>query len=289
MNKKAEKIMGMTFFGPALVLLTLFLFIPMILTLVFSFTDFFTLDPQSTKFVGLENYVRLFKDELFGKAFLNTIKFAIIVVPLQMGGALLLALGINKVTHCKKYFKVAFFIPVVMSLAVVSTLWMQLYSPDGLINTILNNLGIASQPFIHSKEQALASSSMMSIWQGMGYQMIIFLGALQAISPSLYEAAEIDSASPWKTFVNVTLPELKPITVYVLLTITIGAFKLVVQPMVMTGGGPAFSTYSMVYDIYETGTVNWDMGYASAMSIIFAILVIILASIQNWLTNRKED
>ncbi|MGM9978603.1 MAG: carbohydrate ABC transporter permease [Clostridium sp.] len=289
MNKKAEKIMGMTFFGPALVLLTLFLFIPMILTLVFSFTDFFTLDPQATKFIGFENYTRLFKDELFGKAFLNTIKFAIIVVPLQMGGALLLAMGINKVTHCKKYFKVAFFIPVVMSLAVVSTLWMQLYSPDGLINTILNNLGIASQPFIHSKEQALASISIMSIWQGMGYQMIIFLGALQAISPSLYEAAEIDSASPWKTFVNVTLPELKPITVYVLLTITIGAFKLVVQPMVMTGGGPAFSTYSMVYDIYETGTVNWDMGYASAMSIIFAILVIILASIQNWLTNRKED
>ena len=281
MNKKAEKIMGTAFFGPALVLLTLFLFIPIILTLVFSFTDFFTLDPQATKFVGLENYTRLFKDELFGKAFLNTIKFAIIVVPLQMGGALLLAMGINKVTHCKKYFKVAFFIPVVMSLAVVSTLWMQLYNPDGLINTILNNLGIASQPFIHSKEQALQSISIMSIWQGMGYQMIIFLGALQAISPSLYEAAEIDSASSWKTFVNVTLPELKPIT--------IGAFKLVVQPMVMTGGGPAFSTYSMVYYIYETGTVNWDMGYASAMSIIFAILVIALAGIQNWLTNRKED
>ena len=289
MNKKAEKIMGTAFFGPALVLLTLFLFIPIILTLVFSFTDFFTLDPQATKFVGLENYTRLFKDELFGKAFLNTIKFAIIVVPLQMGGALLLAMGINKVTHCKKYFKVAFFIPVVMSLAVVSTLWMQLYNPDGLINTILNNLGIASQPFIHSKEQALQSISIMSIWQGMGYQMIIFLGALQAISPSLYEAAEIDSASSWKTFVNVTLPELKPITVYVLLTITIGAFKLVVQPMVMTGGGPAFSTYSMVYYIYETGTVNWDMGYASAMSIIFAILVIALAGIQNWLTNRTED
>ena len=204
MNKKAEKIMGTAFFGPALVLLTLFLFIPIILTLVFSFTDFFTLDPQATKFVGLENYTRLFKDELFGKAFLNTIKFAIIVVPLQMGGALLLAMGINKVTHCKKYFKVAFFIPVVMSLAVVSTLWMQLYNPDGLINTILNNLGIASQPFIHSKEQALQSISIMSIWQGMGYQMIIFLGALQAISPSLYEAAEIDSASSWKTFVNVT-------------------------------------------------------------------------------------
>ena len=288
MNKKAEKIMGTAFFGPALVLLTLFLFIPIILTLVFSFTDFFTLDPQATKFVGLENYTRLFKDELFGKAFLNTIKFAIIVVPLQMGGALLLAMGINKVTHCKKYFKVAFFIPVVMSLAVVSTLWMQLYNPDGLINTILNNLGIASQPFIHSKEQALQSISIMSIWQGMGYQMIIFLGALQAISPSLYEAAEIDSASSWKTFVNVTLPELKPITVYVLLTITIGAFKLVVQPMVMTGGGPSHSTYTMVYDIYETGTVNWEIGLASTMAIVFAFFVMILTVIQTILTRDKE-
>ena len=267
MNNKKEKIMGMAFFGPALVLLTVFLFIPMILTLVFSFTDFFTLNPS----------------------FLNTLKFVVIVVPLQLGGALLLALGINKVTYCKKYFKVAFFIPVVMSLAVVSTLWMQLYNPEGLLNTILNSFGIASQPFIYGKEQALEAISIMSIWQGMGYQMIIFLGGLQAISPSLYEAAEIDSASEWKKFLNVTLPELKPITIYILLTITIGAFKLIVQPMVMTGGGPAFSTYSLVYYIYDTGTVNWDMGYASAMAIIFAILVITLAGIQNYVTNRKED
>ena len=289
MNSKREKIMGMAFFGPALILLTIFLFIPMILTLVFSFTDFFTLNPSDTSFVGFDNYLRLFKDELFGKAFLNTVKFAVIVVPLQLGGALLLALGINKVTYCKKYFNVAFFIPVVMSLAVVSTLWMQLYNPEGLLNTILNNFGIASQPFIYGKEQALEAISIMSIWQGMGYQMIIFLGGLQAISPSLYEAAEIDSASEWKKFTNVTLPELKPITIYILLTITIGAFKLIVQPMVMTGGGPAFSTYSLVYYIYDTGTVNWDMGYASAMAIIFAILVITLAGIQNYITNKKED
>ena len=236
MNKIREKIMGMAFFGPALVLLTLFLFIPMILTLIFSFTDFFTLNPSATKFVGLRNYTRLFNDELFGKAFFNTIKFALVVVPLQMGGALLLALGINKVTHCKKYFKIAFFIPVVMSLAVVSTLWMQIYSPEGILNNMLNAIGISSQPFIFSKDQALNSISALSIWQGMGYQMIIFLGGLQAISPSLYEAAEIDNASGWGKFWNVTVPELKPISIYILLTITIGAFKLLVQPMVMTGG-----------------------------------------------------
>lgn len=288
MNKKKEKIMGMSFFGPALVLLTVFLFIPMILTLVFSFTDFFTLNPSETKFIGLGNYKRLLNDELFIKAFFNTMKFALIVVPLQMGGALLLALGINKVTHCKKYFKIAFFIPVVMSLAVVSTLWMQIYSPEGILNNILNSIGISSQPFIYSKDQALNSISALSIWQGMGYQMIIFLGGLQAISPSLYEAAEIDNASSWNKFWNVTVPELKPISIYILLTITIGAFKLLVQPMIMTGGGPAFSTYSLVYYIYDTGTVNWDMGYSSAMSIIFSLIVIILAGIQYKITNKKE-
>lgn len=289
MNKTREKILGMTFFGPALVLLTIFLFIPMILTLVFSFTDFFTLNPSATKFVGLQNYTRLFNDELFGKALFNTIKFAIVVVPLQMGGALLLALAINKVTYCKKYFKIAFFIPVVMSLAVVSTLWMQIYSPEGILNNILNAIGISSQPFIYSKEQALNSISALSIWQGMGYQMIIFLGGLQAISPSLYEAAEIDNASEWSKFWNVTVPELKPISIYILLTITIGAFKLLVQPMVMTGGGPAFSTYSLVYYIYDTGTVNWEMGYSSAMAMIFAAIVITLAGIQYKITNKKED
>ena len=289
MNKTREKILGMAFFGPALVLLTIFLFIPMILTLIFSFTDFFTLNPSATKFVGLENYTRLFNDELFGKAFFNTMKFAIVVVPLQMGGALLLALGINKVTRCKKYFKIAFFIPVVMSLAVVSTLWMQIYSPEGILNNMLNAIGISSQPFIYSKEQALNSISALSIWQGMGYQMIIFLGGLQAISPSLYEAAEIDNASEWGKFWNVTVPELKPISVYILLMITIGAFKLIVQPMVMTGGGPAFSTYSLVYYIYDTGTVNWDMGYSSAMAMVFAVIVIILAGIQYKITNKKED
>ena len=108
--KKKESILGMAFFGPALVLLTLFLFLPMVLTLVFSFTDYFALNPDMTHFVGLENYINIFKDELFVKSFFNTVKFVLIIVPCQCIGALVLALAINKVTHCKKYFKVAFFI-----------------------------------------------------------------------------------------------------------------------------------------------------------------------------------
>ena len=299
--KRKNSIMGMAFFGP---------------------TDYFALNPELTHFVGLENYINIFKDELFVQSFLNTVKFVIIIVPLQCGGALLLALAINKcahckkyfkvaffvpvvmslavvsTAHCKKYFKVAFFVPVVMSLAVVSTLWMQIYSPEGILNTLLANVGIDTQPFIHSADQALPSIAIMSVWQGVGYQMIIFLGGLQNINPALYEAAEMDHASGWQKFKDITLPELKPLCIFVFITVTIGAFRMLVQPMVMTGGGPDHSTYTIVYDIYETGTVNWEMGLASTMAIVFTlastmaivftIFVVILTIIQNTLTKDKE-
>lgn len=281
--------MGMAFFGPALVLLTLFLFLPLLLTLGFSFTDYFALNPDLTHFVGLENYFEIFKDELFVAAFFNTVKFVIIIVPLQCGGALLLALAINKAAHCKKYFKVAFFIPVVMSLAVVSTLWIQIYSPEGILNTMLSNFGIDTQAFIYSADQALPSIAIMSVWQGVGYQMIIFLGGLQNINPALYEAAEMDHATEWQKFRDITLPELKPLCVFVFITVTIGAFRMLVQPMVMTGGGPNHSTYTIVYNIYETGTVNWEMGLASTMAIVFTIFVVVLTIIQNVLTKDKEE
>jgi fructooligosaccharide transport system permease protein len=287
MKKRSSTLLGMAFFGPALVLLTIFLFVPMALTLAFSFTDYFALNPDLTHFVGLENYIKIFKDDLFVRSFVNTVCFVLIILPCQGIGALGLALLINKVTHCKKYFKVAFFVPVVMSLAVVSTLWMQIYSPEGILNTLLGNMGISAQPFIHSAKQALPSIAIMSVWQGVGYQMIIFLGGLQAINPGLYEAAEMDHASEWQKFKDITLPELKPLCVFVFITVTIGAFRMIVQPMVMTGGGPSHSTYTMVYNIYETGTVNWEIGLASTMAIVFAIFVMALTIIQSILTRDR--
>ncbi len=288
MKIKSNSILGMAFFGPALVLLTLFLFIPMILTLIFGFTDYFALNPKLAHFVGWENFKAIFGDELFLAAFVNTVKFVVIIVPLQTLGALGLALLINRVTVCKKYFKVAFFIPVVMSLAVVSNLWIQIYSPEGILNTILSNFGIEAQPFIYGANQALPSIALMSVWQGVGYQMIIFLGGLQAINPALYEAAEMDHASAWKRFKDITLPELKPLCVFVFITVTIGAFRMIVQPMVMTGGGPSHSTYTIVYDIYETGTVNWEIGLSSAMAIVFTVFVVILTIIQTVFTRDRE-
>ena len=122
----------------------------------------------------------------------------------------------------------------------------------------------------------------------LGTLMLIFLGGLQQINPALYEAAEMDHASSWQKFKDITLPELKPLCIFVLITITIGAFRMLVQPMVMTGGGPSHSTYTMVYDIYETGTVNWEIGLASTMAIVFAFFVMILTVIQTILTKDKE-
>lgn len=287
--RKKNSIMGMAFFAPALILLTLFLFLPMLMTFGFSFTDYFALSPELTHFVGLENYLNCFKDELFVKSFLNTVKFVLIIVPLQCGGALLLAIAIQHTAHCQKYFKVAFFVPVVMSLAVVSTLWIQIYNPEGILNTILAHFGIEAQPFIYSAKQALPSVAFMSVWQGVGYQMLILFGGLQNINPALYEAAELDHATSWQKFKDVTLPELKPLCVLIFITVTIGAFRMLVQPMVMTGGGPDHSTYTIVYDIYQTGTVNWEMGLASTMAIIFTVFVVILTIIQNILTKDKED
>lgn len=183
-------------------------------------------------------------------------KFVLIIVPCQCGGALLLALAINKVTYCKKYFKVAFFVTVVMSLAVVSTLWIDIYSPEGILNTMLAQFGIDAQPFIYSAKQALPSIAIMSVWQ---------------------------------KFKDITFPELKPLCVFVFITVTIGAFRMLVQPMVMTGGGPDHSTYTLVYDIYETGTMNWEMGLASTMAVVFTVFVVILTIIQNILTKGKEE
>lgn len=289
MKTKTQSLMGMAFFGPALVLLCIFLFLPMILTLAFSFTDFFALNPSLTHFTGLENYFEVFADPDFRLAFFNTVKFVLLIVPLQCGGALGLAMLINKVAYCKKYFKVAFFIPVVMSLAVVSNLWIQIFSPEGILNAILGFFHIPAQPFIHSASQALPSIAFMSVWQGMGYQMIIFLGALQGINPALYEAAELDHVSAWQKFRDITLPEIKPICIFVLITVTIGAFRMLVQPMIMTGGGPSMSTYTVVYDIYQTGTVNWEIGLASTMAIVFAFFVMILTAIQNKVTADRDE
>lgn len=288
MNKRQA--IGVAFAAPAVLLLVSFIIVPFAQTIYYSFTDYYMLTPDSKVFVELSNYFKIFADPTFIKAIKNTTFFTIFVVPLQMGLAFLFAVLINAVSEKNKlkgYYKVAFFAPTVMSLTVISLLWTILLSDNGLMNQILLTFGLSRQPFLSSPDQAMGVIIGISAWQGMGYQMIIFLAGLQGIPKSQYEAAELDNANAWNKFLNVTLPGIRPIMILVFLTITIGATKLLIQPMVMTGGGPAQSTYSIVYYIFDVANNFRQVGIASAMSVIFTIIVIILSVIQQKVTGDE--
>ncbi|PYZ93460.1 ABC transporter permease [Salipaludibacillus keqinensis] len=276
-----EALTGYLFLAPALLLLGIFLLYPMGTAFYYSLTDFYILRPNEKNFIGFENFQMIFGDAEFRQAFSNTLYFAFLVVPIQIGVALGLALLVNKKLRFKVFFRTAYFSPVVMSLVVVSILWTFMYNPnEGLINEMLSLLGIPEQPFLTSPDQAMNSIIVMSVWQGAGFQMMIFLAGLQNIPNHLYEAADIDGATTFQKFLHVTLPGLKNISLFIFITITIAAFKLLVQPMIMTQGGPLGSTKSLVYHIYEVGFNYRDVGYASAMAVVFTIMVLVITIIQ---------
>ncbi len=287
-EKIKDNILGYSFLAPALILLGIFLVIPVGMVIYYTFTDYYLLTPDERKFVGFENFIRLTKDPIFLKSFLNTLKFVVWIIPVQLGAALGMALIVNKKRKGNMFFKVAFFAPVVMSLVVISILWLYLLNPNsGLLNAILNKVGIASQPFLTSPKQAMYAIVFVSAWQGAGYQMLLFLGGMQNIPQDVYEAAELDGFSKWAQFRYITMPLLKPTALFVLLTTLISAFKLIVQPMVMTQGGPLNSTITMVYYIYQQGFTDRLVGYSSSIALVFTTLIGMISLVQRRVL--KED
>ncbi|HGQ0814874.1 TPA: carbohydrate ABC transporter permease [Streptococcus pneumoniae] len=287
-EKIKDNILGYSFLAPALILLGIFLVIPVGMVIYYTFTDYYLLTPDERKFVGFENFIRLTKDPIFLKSFLNTLKFVVWIIPVQLGAALGMALIVNKKRKGNMFFKVAFFAPVVMSLVVISILWLYLLNPNsGLLNAILNKVGIASQPFLTSPKQAMYAIVFVSAWQGAGYQMLLFLGGMQNIPQDVYEAAELDGFSKWAQFRYITMPLLKPTALFILLTTLISAFKLIVQPMVMTQGGPLNSTITMVYYIYQQGFTDRLVGYSSSIALVFTTLIGMISLVQRRVL--KED
>lgn len=287
-EKIKDNILGYSFLAPALILLGIFLVIPVGMVIYYTFTDYYLLTPDERKFVGFENFIRLTKDPIFLKSFLNTLKFVVWIIPVQLGAALGMALIVNKKRKGNMFFKVAFFAPVVMSLVVISILWLYLLNPNsGLLNAILNKVGIASQPFLTSPKQAMYAIVFVSAWQGAGYQMLLFLGGMQNIPQDVYEAAELDGFSKWAQFRYITMSLLKPTALFVLLTTLISAFKLIVQPMVMTQGGPLNSTITMVYYIYQQGFTDRLVGYSSSIALVFTTLIGMISLVQRRVL--KED
>ncbi|WP_232732196.1 carbohydrate ABC transporter permease [Bacillus sp. mrc49] len=285
-----DNMIAYAFLGPALLILSMFLVIPVIMAVYYAFTDYYLLTPDMRKFVGLDNFFHLFKDPIFLKSLLNTLKFVVFVIPLQVGSALGMALLLNKQRRANTFFKVAYFSPVVMSLVVISVLWLYLLNPnEGIINNALKYIGISAQPFLTSPKQAIFTIVVVSAWQGAGFQMLIFLAGLQNIPLDVYEAAQMDGMNKWHRFIYITLPLLKPTSVFIFITTLIGAFKLLVQPMVMTQGGPMNSTMTVVYYIYQTGFTDRMVGYASSMALLFGTIIGIVTLAQRKLVKEDDD
>ncbi len=293
-KKKAlskESLTGLAFIAPAVVLLFVFLLVPFVLTIGNSFTNYNILKLGQTEFVGLKNFIKLTRDTVFMKSIVNTFVFVILVVPLQVCLALGLALLINRKLKGISIYRLAFFAPTVLSLVVVSILWSYIYNPNnGLLNSLLGNLGLGPYKFLNDPKTAMACIVVLSAWQGCGFQMMIFLSGLQDIPLYLYEAARVDGATKFQQFVNITLPGLSNIAVFVSLNIVVSAFQLIIQPMMMTAGGPQNATMTIVYEIYQTGFKYNQMGYGSAMALVFTVMVLMITLVQNKITsNLNED
>jgi len=278
--------------SPALVLLTLFLGIPILLTFVLSFTNIRLVSPTPPKFVGLNNFVRAFAhDPSFLRSLTNTAFFAMIVVPCQSALALALAVLVNAKVKGVTVFRTMIFMPVVTSMVVVSILWSFFYEENGLFNSVLNTVtggAWTAIAWLNNPGTAMPAIILLSIWQAVGLHMIIWLSGLQGIDPALYEAADLDGANGWQRFRYVTWPGLHSTMVFILVTITIAALGLFVQVDVMTSGGPQDATSTLVYHAVRRGYREQDMGYGSAISLIFFVSVLVISLIQRRLTREKN-
>lgn len=284
------------FASPALLLLGLFLIAPFVLALVLSFTDqrLVTSDQLPTEFVGLRNYERLWEDESFWAALQNNLWFAAWVVPLQSALALGLAVLVNQKLTLSRVFRSIYFMPVAVTMSVVAVIWSLLYAPDaGLINRFLQLISAgAFQPvdWLRDPQWVLPAILLLSIWQGVGFQMLIFLAGLQSINPDLYEAANLDNASAWQQFLYITLPLLKGSIVFVLITTTIYAFQLYTQVQVISSSGtsaPIDSMRTIVMLMVHEGFKSGKIGYASAISVVFFLIVFTISMLQRFVLKDK--
>lgn len=234
----------------------------------------------------------LARDVVFMKALLNTVIFVIVVAPVQGGLALGLALLINQRLRGINVFRAIYFMPVVVSIVVVSLLWRFIYDGNsGLLNNLLSALSFGTIPkvdWLGQPSTALGAIIAMSIWQAVGFHMVIWLSGLQTISPSLYEAAAIEGSSPWQTFRYVTWPGLRNTAVLVLIVITMQAFSLFSQIDVMTAGGPLDSTQTIVFQAVERGYGKQDISGGSTISVILFVIVLSISLLQRWLTREKH-
>jgi len=266
--------------APALAVIGLFLFLPVAGALVLSLTDFdlYSLaDIANLRFVGLANYTALLGDPLFWRAMRNTFYFVLVGGPLSIAVSLGAALLVDsKLARFKGLYRTVFFLPVTTTIVAVAVVWRYLYHPRfGMLNQALAAVGFEPIDWLGDPVWSMPAIILMAVWKNFGFNMIVLVAGLQSIPERLYEAAMLDGAGPWRRFTSITLPMLAPTLAFVTLLTAIGYFQLFAEPYVMTQGGPAGSTRSVVLLMYEEGFRWWNLGRAAASA--FLLFVVILA------------
>ncbi len=282
------------FAAPALLGLLLFVALPFVLAFVLAFTNLRLGSPLPLEFVGLEQFRRIFSDPAFLRALLNNAVFALVVVPVQTLLALGLALLLNRRLKGLALFRTLFFMPVVFPLSLVSVVWVLIFAPgaNGMMNAFLETVTLGAwQPrdFLHDPVLALPAIMLTSVWQGVGFQMVIILAGLQAIPGELYEAAAIDGASRWRRFWHVTLPQLRNTLIFVVLVTTILAFRLFDQVQIMTQGGPRNATTTAMYEAVQAAFARQQVAKGAAITVVLFLIVLLVTVLQRRLVRQERE
>ena len=275
------------FLAPTVIGLGLFTFLPILASVVLAFFSWDIITPP--RFVGLENFVDIAADPTIRVSFLNTIGFVVVAVTLQLAVALVLAVLVNTRMPglLKSFFRSVLFFPLVLSAASVSIIMGYLFNEDfGLVNHVLNLLGMADVPWLTSTHGAMIVVILVYVWQNFGFSFLLFLGGLSSIPKEVYEAAQVDGATGWKQFWKITFPLVSPTTLVASVMAIISALQIFDQPYVLTRGGPGDSTRTAVMVIYESAFKQLEFGRASAIGIVLTVVIMLVTAIQFRLSRR---
>lgn len=284
---REEHLTALAFVALPVIGFLLFTLYPMLFSVYASFTDWNGLTPPV--FSGLDNYITMVQDPYFLEAMYNTF-FLMLGIPIGLVISLALALAMNRKMRGSTFFRTVYYVPVISSIAAVAILWQWAFNGDfGLINQILALVGIDGPNWLQDTATVKPALIIMAIWKGLGFSMLLYLAALQSVPRHLYEAAALDGAGAWQQFRHITVPMVRPVTFFLVVTSVIGGSQVFVEINIMTPtGGPEFSSATIVWYIWQKAFDNLQMGYASAMSIVLGLMVFLITFIQFRLNRRNQ-
>lgn len=268
------------FLSPWLISFGIFWVFPLLFSLVLSFLHFDPLRPDATHFVWLSNFAQALRDALFWKSLKNTLFFVLGTVPVTTLISFLLAVAINQRIPFRTLYRSGFFVPSIVSVVVISIIFKQFYSPLGVLNKVVELFGGEPKSWLAEPRTALLCIMAMDVWASFGYYTILFLAGLQAIPSEIYEAARIDGSGFWGTLRFVTVPMVRPITLFVVAINTIRSFQIFIEIFVMTRGGPLNSTLTSVFYLYDRAFYRFEMGYASAIAYLLFVVILVFTVVQ---------